>query len=774
MDVLFATNFSNEQASAYSERVEILPKANIVRSQVTPTGYDLAVNAATGTTYLNLPNVSPQSGKALTYGCTLEVTGLSGDLNVFGHTDLAVGTYNLCSVIKGGNTYLYKEGRYVGKLTGEFNRFELTSGTLSAILNNVYVVANTSEVQSLSFDFVKLTLSEISNQGWFYNGSSLLESIDKDGTLQAEPNINTNSYKENLILNAGNSEDIVLVESAGYIEQGAEDKYAIYVESTGASTTLRKFRDTPGAVSSVTIKGGQFSLYRGDAPMIAKVKSTGSEEVALLLQRTAQVDWGDGSPIATVPAGVVVRHTYPKGEYTLALYGENVESIRISGSAFLGLTAWGNPGAEHYAFYVPGVSNTKEIEELPPTLPKHITSLQEMFRDREYATDKKWDTSHVTDFRGMLQGTLDGGTFDNLSFASAVNADDFLNSSLMNPSIGHLKPENLVTANRMFKDAINFSTSLSGWYSLGNLEQADEFLYGANAYDSSLEYWCVSKLTSMPTNFANSDATWALPNWGTCSVPVFCNSDSVCYVDWDMAGTPLNAETFISYGEFSELVDMQSTGTLNTQAGADEWLNMIIDGQEVVFSKVPVRYALSYQQIYEKGLVFGMPGNGPYTIGTATNQEVKVVIDGTEYLVRLFSGIDDMRGTWYGAATGTDLVGTQRSEWSRLLLPLINEPSAYVDAKLADFSQVDLGIGTGISNGRRSWVMERSGTSTTRLYRGDTSAPYLGSGANTTASGVLGWRVMLVKLRSVFPPEDLFYTTDYVKAPIIIDSYYKD
>lgn len=725
MDVLFATNFSNEQASAYSERVEILPKANIVRSQVTPTGYDIAVNAVTGTTYLNLPNISPQSGKALTYGCTLEITGLSGDLNVFGHIDLEVGTYNLCSVIKGGNTYLYKEGRYVGKLTGEFNRFELTSGTLSAILNNVYVVANTSEVQSLSFDFVKLALSEISNQGWFYNGSSLLESINKDETLLTDPSINTNSYEENLILNAGNREDIVLVESAGYIEQGAEDKYAIYVESTGASTTLRRFRDTPGAVSSVTIKGGQFSLYRGDAPMLAKVKSTGSEEVALLLQRTAQVDWGDGSPLATVPAGVVFRHTYPKGEYTLALYGENVESIRISGSAFLGLTAWGNPGANHYAFYISSVSDTKEIGELPATLPKHITSLREMFRDREYATDKKWDTSHVTDFRGMLQGTLDGGTFDSLSFASAVNADDFMNGSLMNPEIGHLAPTKIATANRMFKNAVNFNRPMWYW-DTSLLEQAEEFLLGADSFNNDLDIWCVSKLLSEPVGFANPGVTWKKPLWGTC-LPLLEGLSASHIEVVERTGNRLS----ITERRATSVIE-GTPGTLGSYLSVDapgfDLLNVLNEDFEI-----------------ELGIV-----NGSTFATTGTNNYV--LLD-------------------------TDVVNSQK-----LYLGYRNNNTLVFQYGNTAHTKVVVPY----ANTRHHFLISRQGSSISVLMNGDEvfnithtvneyTKPKLYIGSSLTAG--VPYEYMLYRIGLVAPlraPENLFYTTDYVKAPIIIDSYYKD
>jgi hypothetical protein len=46
----------------------------------------------------------------------------------------------------------------------------------------------------------------------------------------------------------------------------------------------------------------------------------------------------------------------------------------------------------------------------------------------------------------------------------------------------------------------------------------DFMFYYANSFNQDLSEWCVSNISSQPSNFASGATSWTLPQpiWGTC------------------------------------------------------------------------------------------------------------------------------------------------------------------------------------------------------------------------------------------------------------------
>ncbi|MCK9234847.1 MAG: BspA family leucine-rich repeat surface protein [Gammaproteobacteria bacterium] len=155
-------------------------------------------------------------------------------------------------------------------------------------------------------------------------------------------------------------------------------------------------------------------------------------------------------------------------------------------------------------------------------------------------------------------------------------------------------------------------------------------------------------------------------------------------------------EAIITYTNFSDMLDF----TAGTAMGGNSWLELNINGKKHFVAKTPLRYNITYQQLYNAGLVFGTPDNGKQIPSTSipTNQLRLVELEGKTYKVRLIQGADDNEtGILTGLSAGRDIPGTYESEWSRIFYSLISDEvddKSYTGPRLDLYTSRELGMGT--------------------------------------------------------------------------------
>lgn len=174
-----------------------------------------------------------------------------------------------------------------------------------------------------------------------------------------------------------------------------------------------------------------------------------------------------------------------------------------------------------------------------------------------------------------------------------------------------------------------------------------------------------------------------------------------------------------------------TNGTVITSSGI--WLRFLTgEGKTLYVAKQPFRQAISWNQLNERGVVFG---------------DQSIVINGLTYKARLLKGAADNP---VNGVTGTyDAEFTWGSEWNRLFYPLVtnpmNTPTYPVSQEgirygsWADYSEIDLKIS--ISSGRYCWCQETGGSN--RVYRGGMGVPHFGLQAASSDGSALGWRPVL-------------------------------
>ncbi|QIB67182.1 hypothetical protein [Kineobactrum salinum] len=152
----------------------------------------------------------------------------------------------------------------------------------------------------------------------------------------------------------------------------------------------------------------------------------------------------------------------------------------------------------------------------------------------------------------------------------------------------------------------------------------------------------------------------------------------------------------------------------------------------------PVRRAVSWEMIYQAGLVYGTDGTGAYPSGSPTNQlrTLPIGAAGDTAKVRLLG--DDP------TLDPPETVYANRSESYQLMGSLYSEDGP--DYGWAVYSDADL-MGDG-STGHNGWLMERSFDDATRRRLRGGSISVIGAFTNvaTSTSYTNGWRPALVLL----------------------------
>ena len=276
------------------------------------------------------------------------------------------------------------------------------------------------------------------------------------------------------------------------------------------------------------------------------------------------VNWGDGTPNATLQTGNA-SHIYAKsGIHTVQISGTFPRiyfNNTIGKEKFISIKQWGNISwsSMKSAFY--GCSNMiPNVISDAPDLSK-VTDMSRMFQGSSFNGDlSTWDVSKVTNMRVMFKESPFNGdlsTWDvskvtdmTLMFHDAIafNGDlskwnvsnvthmvgMFSAAESFNSDISQWNVSNVIHINGMFSGAKAFNKDLSQWKVLNVISMSVMFS-GAEAFNSDLSKWNVSKVTDMSWMFYNATAfnrdlsLWKVSNvtnmsWMFANASIF-NSD---------------------------------------------------------------------------------------------------------------------------------------------------------------------------------------------------------------------------------------------------------
>lgn len=157
----------------------------------------------------------------------------------------------------------------------------------------------------------------------------------------------------------------------------------------------------------------------------------------------------------------------------------------------------------------------------------------------------------------------------------------------------------------------------------------------------------------------------------------------------------LTPQEFVDHNELVLLTGMASAGTAVT--GAINWIKCARKGKVLFYPKSAIRTTVSWKVLYEKGLVYGMEGVGPFpTIPgvVATDQNTIVEIKGFRYRVRLMKVLSDGVDSAADAASAP----VEKSEWHDLVVTLTTLVlPEQTWGNLANYAAADLSVGGNIA-----------------------------------------------------------------------------
>jgi len=134
-------------------------------------------------------------------------------------------------------------------------------------------------------------------------------------------------------------------------------------------------------------------------------------------------------------------------------------------------------------------------------------------------------------------------------------------------------------------------------------------------------------------------------------------------------GSVPNADMFTD----SEL--MSASGSGGTRTGAvTKWFKYAIDGKILFLPDGPIAYNLTWEQLYQRGLVYGVAGTGtaPSPVGSPVNQMKTVTKNEHQFIVRLPVGTNNPDEVSSAAGRPTD-----QSEWDRMHYPTVMAQSDF-------------------------------------------------------------------------------------------------
>lgn len=208
-------------------------------------------------------------------------------------------------------------------------------------------------------------------------------------------------------------------------------------------------------------------------------------------------------------------------------------------------------------------------------------------------------------------------------------------------------------------------------------------------------------------------------------------------------GTVTTAELL---GTF-ELADRVGLSEGNPVNSGTLWMKFINAGKILFIPQKPIRSLVSWQALYQKGLVYGINGNGsnPMPAGSPVNQNVQVNARGHLFRVRLMTGANEDPA--FSTYNVQDPATSFHSEWSRLIHRVSNlDPTKTFWER---FTDAELGVGTDLSLCQET----HNYAAGSRVARGFTTALGLAAAGLTGGGGGYSyvWRPVLEYLGPTDP-----------------------
>jgi hypothetical protein len=138
-----------------------------------------------------------------------------------------------------------------------------------------------------------------------------------------------------------------------------------------------------------------------------------------------------------------------------------------------------------------------------------------------------------------------------------------------------------------------------------------------------------------------------------------------------------------NYGYFGSMASSQFTNanelrakvglTLGTSINVTpKWHKFARNGKILIIPEGVISTTVSWKQLYDLGLVFGVDGPGPYNAGAPVGQGVTVKIGPDTFRVRLMRGYSDDDYTAFAANTSVpEPIESFLCEWDDLVYPLV-------------------------------------------------------------------------------------------------------
>src|SRR5690606_14310107 len=355
--------------------------------------------------------------------------------------------------------------------------------------------------------------------------------------------------------------------------------------------------------------------------------------------------------------------------------------------------------------FIGGLAPT--VSGFQANLPNFMTSLVVAY-DTEVGT--RLNSSTFADLPITVTSPGDW-TFSDVGYVEDTNKSD---PTVIDPNISTTTDSTI---------SLEVTTGTSEYTNLYVNRQSDSALQGLSV--DGITYPATSTLSVAPVN----QLTGSTVELVTTPQPGISNNDNVTFLG--------ERTDLITYEDFCT----QLSFTVGSLILGDSWLEFVIDGKEVIFSKTPVRHSISYADLYNNGLVYGTSGPGPVvpTGSSPVDQYRTIVLGGKTYVVRLLK-LYDVNPIAF--VNGIDYIGTQRSEWSRLAYPIFaGNVGSYTGLKLASYSNADLGFVSTV----RIWGLESNLSGQFALV--DTEVPRrIYASSATGASSAYRWRPILERV----------------------------
>jgi hypothetical protein len=151
-------------------------------------------------------------------------------------------------------------------------------------------------------------------------------------------------------------------------------------------------------------------------------------------------------------------------------------------------------------------------------------------------------------------------------------------------------------------------------------------------------------------------------------------------LDLGYYGTLTQAQLYTIAGLFSAS-GLGTGGTMNPTNTALTWHKFSRNGKTLFVPSTFIASTTCWTNLYNKGLVYGVDGNGPQNPGTGVNQKVVLQVGNDRFLIRLPTNYDDRanpnRTTPAGVTTADTSSGRKYSEAADLLWSLLPYAPAF-------------------------------------------------------------------------------------------------